>query len=141
GLSAFLVAGLPGAPPEVSVDAYPPAPLPAVPPKASPQAFEAASRLGSVATVVGDVLPLCPDLGNQALMANFSLGPWLHVGSEVQHLGLVEAGAEVSVRGRVARWWEQKGHRFVELDLVVVGTGERPLALVRHTAIYEPASR
>lgn len=70
---------------------------------------------------------------NTALSATYRLGPWLHVGSRVQHVGLVARGQEVEARARLAGCFEKKGHRFVELDVEVTG------ARIRHTAIYEPA--
>jgi hypothetical protein len=33
---------------------------------------------------------------------------------------------------------ERKGHRFVELDGLVVANGTTPIARVAHTAIYRP---
>ena len=70
---------------------------------------------------------------NTALSASYRLGPWLHVGSHIQHTGLVRRGQEVEARARLAGCFEKKGHRFVELDVQVTG------AHIRHTAIYEPA--
>jgi len=70
---------------------------------------------------------------NTALSANYRLGPWLHVGSRIQHLGLVTRGREVEAPARLVGCFEKKGHRFVEVDVQVTG------ARVRHTAIYEPA--
>jgi hypothetical protein len=37
----------------------------------------------------------------------------------------------------VADNYERKGHRFVDLDVLVL-SGARPVAAVRHTAIYRP---
>ncbi|MBO0746165.1 MAG: hypothetical protein J2P43_14190 [Candidatus Dormibacteraeota bacterium] len=70
---------------------------------------------------------------NTALSANYCLGPWLHVGSSIQHVGLVARGQEVEARARLAGCFDKKGHRFVEVDVEVTG------ARIRHTAIYEPA--
>lgn len=73
---------------------------------------------------------------NRVLAANVRLGPWIHVGSAVQHLGLVRDGDRVSVRARVAALYERKGHEFVDLDVVMLT--DRPVVTVRHTAIYRP---
>ncbi len=70
---------------------------------------------------------------NTALSANYRLGPWLHVGSHIQHVELVQRGQEVEARAQLAGCFDKKGHRFVELDVQVTG------ARIRHTAIYEPA--
>ena len=75
---------------------------------------------------------------NWALMENAILGPWIHVGSTIQHLGVAKATDELTVRAKVTANYERKGHRFVELDGVVVANGERPIAHCQHTAIYQP---
>jgi acyl dehydratase len=80
----------------------------------------------------GRILRLC----NTALMDNVVLGPWIHVGSKVQHSSIARIGEPLSVRARVAANYEKKGHRFVDLDALVIGNGERPVAHVLHTAIY-----
>jgi hypothetical protein len=53
------------------------------------------------------------------------------------HCELARVGERVTTRGRVARVFEKKGHRFVELDLLLVADDARPVMLVRHVAIYE----
>ncbi len=75
---------------------------------------------------------------NWALMHNVILGPWIHVGSAIQHLSAVRVGDEVSVRARVSANYERKGHRFVELDAIVLANGRTPAAHIVHTAIYRP---
>lgn len=82
----------------------------------------------------GIVLRMC----NQALLQNVLLGPWIHVGSEVQNHGLARVGETLEARGRVAANYERKGHLFVELDVLVLAQGTRPVAAIRHTAIYQP---
>ena len=74
---------------------------------------------------------------NHVLSRNVRMGPWIHVGSDSQHLGLVRDGEEVSARARVLREWERKGHRFVELDVLLLAA-DRPIAQVLHTAIHTP---
>jgi acyl dehydratase len=80
----------------------------------------------------GRVLRLC----NNALMDNVVLGPWIHVGSKVRNLSIAHVGESLSVRARVADNYEKKGHRFVDLDALVIAGSERPVAHVLHTAIY-----
>jgi len=82
----------------------------------------------------GTVLRMC----NLALLRNVLLGPWIHVGSKVQNFSAARVGETLVARASVADNYERKGHRFVELDVLVLGGGERPLAAVRHTAIYRP---
>jgi hydrogenase maturation factor len=82
----------------------------------------------------GTVLRMC----NLALLQNALLGPWIHVGSAVQNLSAARVGETLVARSSVAANYERKGHLFVELDVLVLGEGTRPLAQVRHTAIYRP---
>jgi len=82
----------------------------------------------------GQVLRLC----NQALVQNVVLGPWIHVGSRVRNLAAARVGQALTARARVVENVERKGHRIVELDVLVVdGTGA-PLAHILHTAIWRP---
>jgi hypothetical protein len=82
----------------------------------------------------GAVLRTC----NHALLQNVRLGPWIHVGSRIQNFGAARVDETLAARARVTGNYERKGHLFVEFDALVVGTGERPLARVQHTAIYRP---
>jgi acyl dehydratase len=75
---------------------------------------------------------------NWILTQNVVLGPWIHVGSKVQHFGVVAVGEDVSARATVVANYERKGHRFVELDGLVLANGARPVARILHTAIYRP---
>lgn len=81
----------------------------------------------------GIVLRLC----NQALVQNVVLGPWIHVGSTVRNFSAAKVGDTLSLCAHVAANYERKGHRFVDLD-VLVSAGERPIAEVTHVAIYRP---
>jgi hypothetical protein len=47
-------------------------------------------------------------------------------------------GEELSARALVTANYERKGHRFVELDVLVYASGSTPLARIAHTAIYRP---
>lgn len=75
---------------------------------------------------------------NRVLVDNAVLGPWIHVGSRMQLLAASSNGDELTARARVAGNYDKKGHRFVELDALVVGNGRVPLAHCRHIAIYQP---
>ncbi len=150
------------APPDVAD--YPAAPLPHERPPASEASLQPGFTLGSVGAgfhadrageyldEVADALPLWRDervahpgyllrSANLILSSNVKLGPWIHVESTAAHFGLVRDGDRWSTRGRVAEVYERKGHKFVELDLLVVANDERPVMAIRHTAIYEPAKR
>jgi hypothetical protein len=77
-------------------------------------------------------------IGNWALRHNVVLGPWMHVGSRVEHFAAAHIGDELSARARVTANYQRKGHRFVELDVLVYANGDRPVARVAHVAIYRP---
>lgn len=150
----------PTAPPAVT--GYPAATLPAQRPPVSEEALRAIDALGTVeATYDARVKAarFCDEIGddwggyfgpgavghpgvliryaNSALALNVLLNPWIHVSSDITHFSLVRDGDVVSTRGRVASLFERKGHKFVDLDLLMVANGERPIMHVRHTAIYD----
>jgi acyl dehydratase len=78
---------------------------------------------------------------NKVLVDNAILGPWIHVGSRMQLLAAARAGDTITARAKVTGNYEKKGHRFVELDALVVGNGTTPLAHCRHVAIYQPRAQ
>jgi hypothetical protein len=78
---------------------------------------------------------------NRVLVDNAILGPWIHVGSRMQLLCAARIGDELIARAKVTGNYEKKGHRFVELDALVVANGRTPLAHCRHIAIYQPRGR
>jgi len=75
---------------------------------------------------------------NKVLVDNAILGPWIHVGSRMQLLSAGKSGDELTARAKVTGNYEKKGHRFVELDALVVANGRTPLAHCQHIAIYQP---
>jgi acyl dehydratase len=75
---------------------------------------------------------------NRVLVDNVMLGPWIHAGSRMQLLSAAREGDEIAARAVVTGNYEKKGHRFVELDALVVANGTTPLAHCRHVAIYQP---
>lgn len=158
--SARLPADAPAPP---AADLFPLAPPPAMEsrPAASPATLQVGATLGSIPMEAssahaagylsdvretdglyareglvhpGTVLRMC----NLALLQNVLLGPWIHVGSTVQNFSAARVGETLVARSRVAANYERKGHLFVELDVLVLGESTRPLAQVRHTAIYRP---
>jgi hypothetical protein len=152
---------LPAAAPEVpELDRWPDVAQVSAPPPASPEVLVPgtafglephgfhAELAGEYLDAVREDLRLFRDEGlahpgwllrdaNYVLSANVGLGPWIHVSSDVQHLGLVRDGAVVTARALVTEEWERKGHRFVRLDVVHLADG-RPVARTDHTAIYRP---
>ena len=75
---------------------------------------------------------------NKVLVDNAILGPWIHVGSRMQLLAAARSGDELTARAKVTANYEKKGHRFVELDALVIGNGNTPLAHCQHIAITQP---
>ena len=76
--------------------------------------------------------------GNWALNHNVVLGPWMHVGSKLQHFAAVHIGDELSVRARITGNYEHKGHKFVDADVLVLANRTKPVARIAHTAIWLP---
>lgn len=75
---------------------------------------------------------------NWVLSENVVLGPWIHVESEVQHHSALRDGEALTARAVVTNEWERKGHRFVELDVLLLADDERAVSRTRHVAIYRP---
>ena len=147
--------------PSYDLDDYPRGPLPDDRPPASPDSLAKGTQLGTFeagfrADRAHEYLDMINDdcalyrregvahpgwlllTANYILGSNVKLGPWIHVETEAQHLGLVRDGDRVATRGHVADCFERKGHKLVELDLLWVVNDERPVMHARHTAIYEP---
>ena len=68
---------------------------------------------------------------NKVLVDNAILGPWIHVGSRMQLLATCGSGDELTARAKVTGNYEKKGHRFVELDALVVANGRTPGGALR----------
>ena len=77
------------------------------------------------------------DQANRALDRNVRVSPWIHVESHGQHLSVLRVGERLETRARVKNLFQGKGHEFVELDLLLVAEGARPVASIRHIAIYQ----
>lgn len=82
----------------------------------------------------GTILRCC----NWVLSHNVVLPAWMHVGSKVQNLGIAHIGDTLGARARVTQNYVHKGHKFVEVDALVLANERTPLARVTHTAIYLP---
>ena len=74
---------------------------------------------------------------NWVLTHNVVPGPWIHVGSSIGNFAAVRVGQTLTARARIVANYEKKGHRFVDLDALVLADG-MPVARVAHTAIYRP---
>jgi acyl dehydratase len=142
------------------VSAYPSAPLPAERPLVSHAILARRNVLGSPELMLDEATaqaflhrvsepllmyretraPAHPglflDQANKALSKNVRVSPWIHVESHGQHWGMVRVGERLETRAKVKSLFERKGHEFVELDLLLVAEGTRPVASIRHVAIY-----
>lgn len=81
---------------------------------------------------------LVPHICNFALNRNVTLGPWMHVGSTIQHFAAARLGDLLGVRARVTRNYEHKGHLFVDIDALIVANERTPIARSGHISIYRP---
>ena len=62
----------------------------------------------------------------------------MHVGSRVEHFGAAKIGDELSAKALVTGNYERRGHRFVDLDVLVYANRTTPVARIAHLAIYRP---
>ena len=74
---------------------------------------------------------------NEIIMQNVALGPWIHTASEVQYYTLARPGERFSVRGRVIESYTKRDNEYIVIDIGVFGDDERPVALIKHTAIIK----
>lgn len=74
---------------------------------------------------------------NSALSMNVRLNPWIHVSSDVSHFSVLRPGERLQTRSTLRELFDRKGHRFVRLDVLLLGDNERPVMHVDHTAIYD----
>jgi hypothetical protein len=150
-----------GVPTPVNPALYPAAPLPAERPPVSREHLASLGTLGTPEATydeacaveyverVSDTLPVYQGAAgwvhpafflqqaNRALRDNVRVSPWIHVASAVRHLGGARVSETLQTRGRVRSVYEKKGRELVELDLLIVaGPSARPVAHIRHTAIY-----
>ena len=80
------------------------------------------------------VLRMC----NFVLTRNVTFGPWMHVGSKIQHFAAAKVGDSLGARARITGNYEHKGHLFVDIDALVLADETRPIARVTHVSIYRP---
>ena len=139
---------------------YPPSPLPTSPVPATPVALGSLGVLGSLESgfhadrgpsflgQLDDDLPLYRRerlahpgwllrKANDILIANVRLGPWVHTGSTITNFDAVADGDRVATRARVSELFTRRNHEFVELDVLLLVNGDRPVAQIRHSAIYQ----
>ncbi|MFB9263694.1 hypothetical protein ACFFWD_10995 [Bradyrhizobium erythrophlei] len=154
-------ASLPTTAPRVAIDDYRQVPAVAERKPVGPSSYETGKWLGTIprdwsGTAATDYLAdiretdpifareglghpgLLQRVMNKVLVDNAILGPWIHVGSRMQLLSAAKVGDELTARAKVTGNYDKKGHRFVELDALVVANGTTPLAHCWHIAITQP---
>ncbi|MEZ5559385.1 MAG: MaoC family dehydratase [Pseudomonadales bacterium] len=77
-------------------------------------------------------------LANQALVREFVMPAWIHVGSEVRLRRVVRVGDTLEIRAVPLEKWERKGHQFVRLYLAYLN-GHELTTEILHTAIFRVA--
>jgi acyl dehydratase len=143
------------APPVTETELPPRAPLPSPRRPATPEALQVTPVLGTLdvrfdaalaptfLTILGETLPLYHEIAHPAWLLrqanylvdrNLALGPWIHVASTIQHLGVVRSGEDIAVRGRVVELTTHKGNDYADIDVVLMT--DRPIMRVLHRAIY-----
>ena len=65
----------------------------------------------------------------------------IYVAAHVQFFGLAHAGDRVDTRGVVRAAYQRNGHEYYDSEQVVTAGGDKPVALVRRSAIYAVRQR
>jgi MaoC like domain len=74
---------------------------------------------------------------NELVMQNVALGPWIHTASEAQFYRFARPGEQLSIRGRVIESYIKRGNEYIVVDLGVFGDEERPVVVIKHTALIK----
>lgn len=82
----------------------------------------------------GIVLRMC----NWALSQNVRMGAWIHVASATQNLSAARVGDVLTARAKILANYDRKGHKFADLDVLVVANDRTAVARVKHSVIYLP---
>lgn len=77
-------------------------------------------------------------IANYALVREYVMPAWIHVGSEMRFHALLKVGDTVQVQAVPLEKWERKGHQFVKL-YVAYHRDNRLTTEIFHTAIFRLA--
>ena len=77
-------------------------------------------------------------VANQALVREYVMPAWIHVGSEIRFRNLLKPGDTVEVHAVPLEKWERKGHQFVKL-YVTYQRDSQLTTEIFHTAIFRLA--
>jgi len=78
-------------------------------------------------------------MANQALVREYVMPAWIHVGSEVRMHRLLKVNETVEVRAVPLEKWEKKGHQFIRLCLQY-RRDDQVTTEILHTAIFRVAA-
>ena len=78
-------------------------------------------------------------LANRALMEQYVMPAWIHVGSETRHRVLLMEGDTIRVRTAVQERWQKKGHEFIRIYIGYFRGTELAVDIL-HTAIFKVAA-
>ena len=76
-------------------------------------------------------------LANAALVDNVVLGPWIHVGSQIQNHRAARVGETLTLDSTITANHVQKGHAIVVFN-AIVRADDAPVATITHTSIWRP---
>ena len=82
---------------------------------------------------------LLAQMANRLLVENVALGPWIHSGSDINYYDVPKPDEKMYMQGRIAHSYTKRGHDIVVMDVVALGSKERPIAHLTHTAIVRPS--
>jgi acyl dehydratase len=77
-------------------------------------------------------------IANYALVREYIMPAWVHVGSEIRFRALLKVGDTVQVQAVPLEKWERKGHQFVKLYLAYHRDSVLATEII-HTAIFRLA--
>ncbi len=77
-------------------------------------------------------------MANRLLIENVALGPWIHSGTDINYYDVPRPDEKMYMQGRIAHSYTKRGHEIVVMDVVALGSKERPIAHLTHTAIVRP---
>jgi acyl dehydratase len=75
-------------------------------------------------------------LANTALMNEYVMPTWIHVGSTTHHRDLLKVGDTVTVRCATLQKWRKKGHEFIKIYITLWRDGDMTTDIL-HTAIFK----
>lgn len=80
-----------------------------------------------------------PRIANEFFHEQLVSGPWIHVRSVIQHLGVARVGASITATAAIADRFESRAGERAILDVRISADGQ-PVAALEHEAIIELAA-